>query len=83
MPVFDLALDLRRHEQVRGVGRVGKGGQAGRAGRGRAVLDRHGLHVVAATVVFGAIAARQVSLDCQSPAGGKSGHTTGESSRRI
>lgn len=47
MPVVNLTLDLGRHEQVWGVGRATRGG----------ILDGRSVHVVAATVMFGAIAA--------------------------
>lgn len=55
MPILDLALDLRRHEEVWGSARLG-----------RTVLHGCFVHVVAAATVLGAIAAvsSQYGLTC-------------------
>lgn len=77
MPVVNLTLDLGRHEQVWAVGRATRGG----------ILDGRSVHIVAATVMLGAVAAVSVSLSVWTAgtAGKKSDRqlTIGESSHRI
>lgn len=71
VPVLDFTLDLRRHEEVRGLARVG--GSVFGSGR---------VHVVAATVVLGTIATSSVSAFVCYPSV-RLMHTIAESSRRI